>query len=63
MKPGFAVLLIAALLVVTGVVWSLQGAGLLGGSSMSDDRRWLAIGTVTVAIGLALGYRGYRLPR
>jgi hypothetical protein len=28
-----------ALLVVIGTVWSLQGQGLLGGSSMTDDRR------------------------
>jgi len=44
-------------------VWSLQGAGVLGGSVMSDDSRWLAIGIVTVAIGVAIGYRGSRLPR
>ena len=49
-----------ALLVVMGAIWSLQGAGLLGGSAMSDDRRWLIIGLATVAVGAALAYRGAR---
>lgn len=58
-------LIIAAgvLLVVMGAVWSLQGVGLLGGSAMSDDRRWLVIGLVTVAVGAALAYRGARRQR
>ena len=50
-------------MVVTGAVWSLQGAGLLGGSVMTDDRRWLAIGLVTVAVGAAIGYWATRLRR
>ncbi|MQC82510.1 MAG: hypothetical protein DWG79_01395 [Chloroflexi bacterium] len=49
-----------ALLIVVGTVWSLQGAGLLGGSAMTDDRRWLVIGIATVALGILLAYRSTR---
>jgi hypothetical protein len=52
-----------ALLAAIGAVWALQGAGLLAGSVMSDDRRWLVIGIAMVALGAALAYRGARLPR
>ncbi|MEZ4552296.1 MAG: hypothetical protein R3B59_00135 [Dehalococcoidia bacterium] len=48
------------LLVVIGTVWSLQGQGVLGGSSMTDDRRWLVIGVVTVIFGVVVAYRGIR---
>jgi hypothetical protein len=47
-----------ALLVAIGGVWALQGAGILGGSVMSDDRRWLGIGLALVLSGAALVYRG-----
>ncbi len=49
-----------AILTVVGTVWSLQGASLLGGSAMTDDRRWLVIGIVTVVAGILLAYRGTR---
>jgi hypothetical protein len=51
------------LLVVIGAVWSLQGQGLLGGSAMTDDRRWLVIGVVTIIFGVAVAYRGIRADR
>ncbi len=53
----------AVLLLVTGLVWMFQGAGYLGGSFMTDERRWLTAGVVTAAIGLALLYRGARPSR
>ena len=49
-----------AILTVVGTIWSLQGANLLGGSAMTDDRRWLVIGIATVVAGILLAYRGTR---
>jgi hypothetical protein len=49
-------LIFGALLVVTGGVWALQGAGLLRGSVMSEDRHWLVIGIATVTAGMVLAH-------
>lgn len=48
------------LLMLVGSVWALQGAGILPGSVMTDDRRWLVIGSVTALAGALLAYRGIR---
>jgi hypothetical protein len=48
-------------LLLLGVVWALQGAGVLGGSGMSGQSQWLLIGAVVAVIGLwliATGLRG-----
>ena len=42
MRIGLNIL--GALLVLVGVVWSLQGLNLLGGSFMTGQGQWLAIG-------------------
>jgi hypothetical protein len=47
-----------ALLVVIGGVWALQGVGVLQGSVMSNDSRWLVIGLLVAAVGAAVLYRG-----
>jgi hypothetical protein len=51
--------LMAATLLVVGVVWILQGLDVLGGSGMSGHIEWTVIGTILVAlaIGLLLGAR------
>lgn len=45
------------LLLVVGLVWTLQGAGVLGGSFMTGQKMWLGIGLVCVAAGGALLWR------
>jgi hypothetical protein len=45
--------LLALLVLAIGVLWSLQGAGLVGGSFMTGQSQWLYIGIVTALIGLA----------
>ncbi len=47
-------LLSGALLVALGLAWSLQGAGLLLGSVMSDQHEWLVADLVIILIGLRL---------
>lgn len=48
--------LLALLVLAIGVLWSLQGLGLVQGSFMTGQRQWLYIGLVTVLVGL-LGLR------
>jgi hypothetical protein len=46
----------AAVLVLIGVVWSLQGLNLLGGSFMTGQPKWLIIGIIVAIGGIALSY-------
>jgi hypothetical protein len=50
------VLLVAAgvLIVIAGIVWTLQGLGYVGGSFMTGATTWVIIGPVTALAGLAL---------
>jgi len=45
---------IGAILLVVGVLWSLQGAGAVGGGAMSGHSQWLVIGIVVALVGVAL---------
>jgi hypothetical protein len=53
---GKVVGLVAALLMlVVGGVWTFQGLGWLGGSSMSGDQTWATVGPIVAGLGVALG--------
>jgi hypothetical protein len=58
-------LLVAAgsLIAAAGVVFALQGAGVIGGSFMSGTRTWAVAGPVIALAGLALVLLGLRRPR
>jgi hypothetical protein len=45
--------LLALIVLAIGVLWSLQGIGLVRGSFMTGQSQWLYIGIVTVLVGLA----------
>ncbi|MFD1507626.1 hypothetical protein FE374_08080 [Georgenia yuyongxinii] len=49
-----------AVLVAVGVVWTLQGVGLLGGSVMTGVTLWAVIGPVVAVAGLVLTLLGLR---
>ncbi|SDE62937.1 hypothetical protein SAMN04489747_3942 [Auraticoccus monumenti] len=53
-------LVLGAIALVIGGVWSLQGAGVLPGSFMTGDSTWLVIGLVLVVVGLVLLVLGLR---
>jgi hypothetical protein len=53
----FAVGLIVALL---GLIWALQGFGVLGGSWMSNTTTWSIIGPITVLIGIVIAVLSWR---
>jgi predicted permease len=58
-------LLPAVVLVAVGLVFTLQGVGMLPGSFMTGDRRWAAIGVVLILVGSSLSWLGLgrRRPR
>lgn len=45
---------IGGLLILTGAVWTLQGANVLPGSFMTGSTLWLVIGLIFVAGGIVL---------
>jgi hypothetical protein len=54
---------VGVLLALGGLVWILQGIGVLPGSIMSNDTKWAVIGFVTVLIGAGLLYYANRRRR
>jgi predicted RND superfamily exporter protein len=53
----FAIGLIVAFF---GLIWALQGFGVLGGSPMSNTTTWSVIGPITVLIGIAVAVFSWR---
>jgi hypothetical protein len=58
-------LVVGALMLVTGLVWTLQGLNVLGGSAMTGNTVWAVIGPI-VAVGgvvlVGLAVRRGRMP-
>jgi hypothetical protein len=56
------IILVAAggLIAIAGAVWTLQGAGLIQGSSMTGVRLWLLVGPIVALGGLAMAVTGLR---
>ena len=52
---GFGVLV-----ALFGLLWALQGFGVVGGSPMSNTTTWSVIGPITVLIGIAIAVFGWR---
>jgi hypothetical protein len=44
----------AGVMVAVGALWTLQGLGYVGGSSMSGERTWATIGPLVAGLGVAL---------
>lgn len=55
-------LVIGGLLVLAGIVWTLQGLDILGGSGMSGHAIWAVIGPIVAIIGAVLVVRTLRAP-
>lgn len=55
-----ALLIVAALLIVFGAVFTLQGIGVLGGSAMTGDRTWAVVGPILIIVGIIVGLFGLR---
>jgi hypothetical protein len=51
---------LGVLLACFGVLWALQGFGILGGSPMSNTTTWSIIGPITAVVGIAIAATGAR---
>jgi hypothetical protein len=54
---------VGVVLTIAGVIWALQGFGVIGGSFMSGDSVWAIIGPIVGAVGLILAVIGVRRAR
>ena len=50
-------LVVGVLMIAVGVLWTLQGLGYVGGSSMSGEDQWAVIGPAVAGLGVALTHR------
>lgn len=53
-------IVVGVLLALIGALWTLQGAGVVGGSFMTGSRVWLIIGVVALIVGIGLLVRALR---
>lgn len=53
-------LALSGLMVVVGVVWTLQGLDVIKGSSMSGQDFWALVGPALAGFGIALGFVALR---
>jgi hypothetical protein len=61
MRRTFVVTLaLGAIIALFGLIWALQGFGVLLGSPMSNTTTWSIIGPITVAIGIVIAVFSWR---
>jgi amino acid transporter len=51
---------LGVIVALAGIVFTLQGIGVMSGSSMSNTTTWSILGPIIVVVGAALIYRGTR---
>jgi hypothetical protein len=56
----FVLIVIGVLGVLLGALWTLQGLGVVGGSSMTGDSLWAIIGPIVAVLGLLVLLYGAR---
>jgi hypothetical protein len=61
MRRAFVVTFAVGLLVAAfGLIWALQGFGVISGSPMSNTTTWSIIGPVTAVIGIVIAAFSWR---
>ncbi len=53
-------MVIGVLAVLAGVVWTLQGLNILGGSQMSGNSTWAIVGPIVAVVGMLVFLFGAR---
>jgi hypothetical protein len=56
----WVLLVVGVLLVLTGILWTLQGLDVVGGSAMSGVTLWAIVGPIIAVLGLVLAIVGAR---
>jgi hypothetical protein len=56
-------ILIGALAVVAGIIWTLQGLNILSGSPMSGNSTWAIVGPIVAVVGMLVFLFGLRRRR
>jgi hypothetical protein len=56
----WVLLVVGILLVLLGLLWTLQGLDVLGGSAMSGVTLWAVVGPIVAVVGLVLVIVGAR---
>jgi hypothetical protein len=51
---------VGLILAVFGLIWALQGFGVLGGSQMSNTTTWSITGPITSLIGIVVAVVSWR---
>jgi hypothetical protein len=61
MKRTFvATFAVGFILALFGLIWALQGFGVLGGSQMSNTTTWSISGPITALIGIVIAVVSWR---
>ena len=61
MNRAFVVTLaLGVLLAFFGLIWALQGFGVLGGSPMSNTTTWSIVGPITALVGVGIAVFSWR---
>jgi hypothetical protein len=55
-----AIIAIGVVVALFGVLWALQGFGVLGGSPMSNTTTWSVIGPIVALVGIGIAAFGAR---
>jgi uncharacterized membrane protein len=53
-------LVMGVVLILMGVLWTMQGLDIVGGSAMSGQTLWAVVGPIVVIVGAVLLFRGLR---
>jgi hypothetical protein len=59
----FIWLILGAIALILGIIWTLQGLNILGGSVMSGDTTFVIVGPIIGIVGLILVFIGIRQGR
>jgi len=59
-RASIVTLALGLIVALFGLIWALQGFGVLGGSPMSNTTTWSIIGPITALIGLGIAAFGWR---